>query len=107
MIVDLCRSDNMPKLSMVFKICPTRYTQSHCVLSINLLPPMNTWIENGRSVFPADKFEVISPDELKYNPVGALIRDSFLLILFQLVVNETRRQASRCKPSTKFGGIVL
>ena len=67
----------------------------------------NTWIENGRAVFPTDKFEVISPDQFKYNPVGALIRDPLLLVLFQLVVNEAWRQASRRKPRAKFGRIVL
>jgi hypothetical protein len=67
----------------------------------------STWIEDSVSVFPADEFEVVSPDQLEDDPVGALIGDALLLVLLQLVVDQSRREASCGQPGTELGGIIL
>ena len=49
----------------------------------------STWIENSVSIFVADKFKVVSPDEFKDDPIGALIGNSLLFVLFKFVINPT------------------
>ena len=67
----------------------------------------STWIENCVAIFVADKFKVVSPDEFKDDPIGALIGNSLLFVLFKFVINPTGWETSCGKPGTELCRVVL
>ena len=60
-------------------------------------------MEHSVSELEANKLEVISPDELKQDPVGGLVRHLGPLILLDLVMDHPGGKATVCQPGTELG----
>lgn len=88
---------NGEKVDVVYGACPTAkdidkeiwlwYGTSH--------------FEDSVSIFECHKSEVVSPQKLKKDPVGWLVRSALLLISLDLPINSARRDTAMGQPIDK------